>query len=67
MPSFAAGSLNLPRHPRVMLTEIYIEALLVDKELVDRVWEALNAGEIGDADATLAWLGVVHSGPTQGR
>ena len=27
-----------------MLTEIYIEALLVDEELADQVWEAWYAG-----------------------
>ena len=26
-----------------MLTEIYIEALLVDEELADQVWEAWNS------------------------
>ena len=31
-----------------MLTEIYIEALLVDEELADRVWEAWDAGLIPD-------------------
>ncbi len=30
---------------QAMLTEIYIEALLVDEELADQVWEA---GEIDD-------------------
>ena len=30
-------------HPQVMLTEIYIEALLVDEELADQVWEAWDA------------------------
>ena len=29
-----------------MLTEIYIEALLVDAELADQVWEAWDKGEI---------------------
>ena len=29
-----------------MLTEIYIEALLVDEDLADEVWEAWDAGEI---------------------
>ncbi len=28
-----------------MLTEIYIEALLVDEELADQVWEAWDGGE----------------------
>ena len=27
-----------------MLTELYIEALLVDEELADLVWEAWDAG-----------------------
>jgi len=39
-----------------MLTEIYIEALLVDEELADQVWEAWDAGEIDDCAAYFAWL-----------
>ncbi len=40
-----------------MLTEIYIEALLVDEELADQVWEAWDAGEGDDRVAcTLWWL-----------
>jgi len=31
-----------------MLTEIYIEALLVDEELADQVWAALVAGGIDE-------------------
>ncbi len=31
-----------------MLTEIYIEALLVDEELADQVWDAWDKGEISD-------------------
>ncbi len=38
-----------------MLTEIYIEALLVDEELADQVWEAWDAGEINDLVACIAW------------
>ncbi len=38
-----------------MLTEIYIEALLVDEELADQVWEASDAGEIGDQTACMVW------------
>ncbi len=34
-----------------MLTEIYIEALLVDEELADQVWEAWDTGEIDDLTA----------------
>ena len=41
-----------------MLTEIYIETLLVDEELADQVWEAWDAGEIDDIGATLVYLGV---------
>ena len=40
-----------------MLTEIYIEALLVDEELADQVWEAWDKGEISDEIA--AWGGGV--------
>ncbi len=34
-----------------MLAEIYIEALLVDEELADQVWEAWDKGEIDDLAA----------------
>jgi len=33
-------------HPQANLTQIYIEALLVDEELADQVWEAWFAGAI---------------------
>ena len=36
-----------------MLTEIYIEALLVNKELADQVWDA---GEINHEVAYTAWI-----------
>ncbi len=40
-----------------MLTEIYIEALLVDGELTDQVWGAWDKGKIDDQVAWLAcWL-----------
>ena len=39
-----------------MLTELYIEALLVNEELADLVWEAWDAGVIPDEVAALAWL-----------
>ena len=39
-----------------MLTEIYIEALLVDEELADQVWEAWSASEVDDETACIAWL-----------
>ena len=38
-----------------MLTEIYIEALLVDEGLADQVSEAWDAGEIDSRIATLSW------------
>ncbi len=38
-----------------MLPEIYIEALLVDEELADQVWEAWDMGEINDQVAWLGW------------
>ena len=38
-----------------MLTEIDIEALLLDEELADQVWEAWDKGEIDDQVAWLAW------------
>ena len=42
------------------LTEAYIEALLVDEELADLVWEAWNAVSIDDKSAASAWLLLVH-------
>ena len=39
-----------------MLTEIYIEALLVDEDLADQVWELWNAGVTTDGLAAMAWL-----------
>ncbi len=38
-----------------MLTEIYIEALLIDEELADQVWEAWVAGMVDDETTCLAW------------
>ncbi len=38
-----------------MLTQIYIEALLVDEELADQVWDAR---EIADLTACVAWWSV---------
>jgi len=37
-----------------MLTEAYIEALLVDEELADQVWEAWQCGAINDEVARIA-------------
>ena len=38
-----------------MLCELYIEALLVDEELADQVWEAWDADKTDDQVAWLAW------------
>ena len=38
-----------------MLAEFYIEALLVDEDLADQVWQAWNAGETDNEAANLAW------------
>ena len=39
-----------------MLTEIYIEALLIDEELADLVWEAWDVGEANDETGCIAWM-----------
>ena len=39
-----------------MLTEIYVEALLVNEELADQVWEVWDAGLIPEELAESAWL-----------
>jgi len=44
-----------------MLTEIYIEALLVNEELADEVWEAGNAGEISEFWAAWMWWVIATS------
>ena len=38
-----------------MLTDSYIQALLVDSVLADLVWEAWYVGLISDEVAALAW------------
>ncbi len=45
-----------------MLTEIYVEALLVNEERADRVWEAWEAGNIDDLSACVAWLWIPRLG-----
>jgi len=39
-----------------MLTRLYVEALMANKELADQVWEAWNKGEIDDCVAAVLWL-----------
>ena len=46
---------------QAMLTEIYTEALLVDEELAEQVWEAWDAGEIDHQTACMAWMLIVCS------
>jgi len=41
-------------HHQPILTEIYIQALLVDEELADQVWEAWDADELSHADGVFA-------------
>jgi len=45
-----------------MLIEAYIEALLVDEELADQVWELWNARIIPDDVAAWAWCILAASG-----
>ncbi len=44
-----------------MLTKMYIEALLVDEELADLVWDALEAGMIDELTACRGWWCIVES------
>ncbi len=46
-----------------MLTEAYIDALLVDEELADQVWESWISGMIDDELASNAWLLVAALNP----
>jgi len=39
-----------------MLTEAYVDALLVDEDLADLVWEAWRAGLIPDELAAVTWV-----------
>ncbi len=39
-----------------MLTETYIDALLVDEALADQVWELWDRRVIDDELAAIAWL-----------
>ena len=48
------SSISPASHPLAMLTEIYIETLLVDEELADQVRTLWYSGEIEDAVALLA-------------
>ncbi len=48
-----------------MLTEYYIEALLVDEDLADQVWEAWDARIASDELACIAWWFVATSGAVE--
>ena len=41
-----------------MLTELYIEALLVDAKGADAVWDAWDQGKLSDFVAAWAWWSV---------
>ena len=45
-----------------MFSRLYIEALLVDPNAADAVWEAWNVGELSDLVAAAAWWAVTESG-----
>ena len=44
-----------------MLTELYIEALIVDEDLADQVWELWDSGVIGEQLVLIAWLLIATS------
>jgi hypothetical protein len=39
-----------------MLARLYVEALLVDENMADQVWQLRHAGVIMDGSAAWAWL-----------
>ncbi len=44
----------------LMLTRLYIDALLVDEELADQVWEDWDADELNNAVASIAWMLIIR-------
>ena len=46
-----------------MLRHIYIEALLVDEDLADQVWELWDKGKIDDQVAWLRWWLITSGNP----
>ena len=44
-----------------MLTENYIDAILVDEDLADQIWKAWNTGEIDNDAACIAWTLIADS------
>ena len=51
--AFVIFDLIIQQYP--MPTDAYIEALLVDEDLADQVWELWDRGVIGDELAAWAW------------
>ena len=51
--SIAVGLLSYDKE--TVFSEIYIEALLVDEDLADQVWELWVTGTIADDVAAWAW------------
>ena len=43
-----------------MLTDLYIEALLVDENLAEAIWELWDAGVTTDSYAARAWTMLVN-------
>jgi hypothetical protein len=43
-----------------MLAKLYIEALLVDEELADLVWECWDAGEVDNVTAWSMWWSIFN-------
>ncbi len=67
MTSFRETFFGGAGEPRVsdiaaMLTEIYIEALLVEDELADQIWEAWYCGDADDETACIAWMLTAYTG-----
>ena len=58
---------SLVGHPQAMLTEIYIEALLVNEGLADQVWEAWVAGEISTYWVAWMWWAIVGAVSRSGK
>ena len=50
-----------------MLARIYIEALLVDKDLADQVWETCFANLADDQTAAIAWSLVARGAPSPSK
>jgi len=54
-PISQAEMTSFAGHPQTVLTETYIEALLVDEDLADQIWKAWDKGRIDDQVAWLGW------------